>query len=239
MKIHIIQQDEWVEPGEIGSWIDRHGYEAALTRCWKYEKVPENADADLLVVLGGWQCPQTTPEECAYFDARAEKDLIRKYAESGKPVLGVCLGAQLVGEALGASYMHSPEREIGAVPVWLTEAGRKDPLFRDFPDRFPAAEWHNDMPGLTPESVVIAQSEGCPRQIVRYGTGVYGFQAHMEFTREIIEKGLADEGESLERSRRPEERFVQSAQDLLDFDYASMNTLFSRFLDALAEENGF
>lgn len=86
-------------------------------------------------------------------------------------MIGVCLGAQLVGEALGAAYSHSPEREIGPVKAALTEAGRADPFFASFPDVFLAGEWHNDMPGLTEDSVIIAESEGCPRQIVRYGMG--------------------------------------------------------------------
>lgn len=238
MRVHIIQQDEWVEPGEISAWIERHGYEASYTKCWKYEKVPETVDADFLVILGGWQSPQTTPEECDYYDAAAEKQLIQQYVDAGKLVLGVCLGAQLLGEALGAPYSHSPEREIGPVPVKLTEAGRKDPLFKDFPDTFLAGEWHNDMPGLTPESVIIAESEGCPRQIVRYQKGVYGFQTHMEFTHEIMEKGIEDAGEGLEKSRRPEDRFVQTIEELLAFDYAEMNALLSGFLDNLVKETG-
>lgn len=208
----------------------------SYTRCWKYEKVPENVEADLLVVLGGWQCPQTTLEECDYFDGKAQKRLIRRYADEGRMVLGVCLGAQLLGEALDAPYLHSPEREIGPVPVQLTEAGRKDPLFKDFPDTFLAGEWHNDMPGLTADSVILAQSEGCPRQIVRYGKGVYGFQTHMEFTHDIMEKGIRDAGEDILNVRRAQSRFVQSVEELLAFDYSEMNALLSRFLDALAEE---
>lgn len=236
MRVHIIQQDEWVEAGEIGAWIDRHKYEASYTRCWKYEKLPEDVDADFLVVLGGWQCPQTTLEECDYFDGAAQKKLIRDYVDAKKMVLGVCLGAQLVGEALGAPYLHSPEREIGPVPVRLTEEGKKDPLFKDFPDTFLAGEWHNDMPGLTPDSAVLAESEGCPRQIVRYAKSVYGFQTHMEFTHDIMKNGIRDAAEDLEKKHNEENRFVQSIDELLAFDYTEMNALLSRFLDALAEQ---
>ena len=75
----------------------------SLTNCWKYEEVPKAADADFLIVLGGYQCPATTKEECDYFDAGAEKQLIRKYDDAGKMVVGVCLGAQLVGGGNGSS----------------------------------------------------------------------------------------------------------------------------------------
>ncbi len=91
-----------------------------ITKCWEYEPIPKNVTADLLVVLGGGQCPAMTKMECGYFDAEQEKALIRSYVESDRMVVGVCLGAQLVGEAPGASYSHSPEPEIGPVEARLT-----------------------------------------------------------------------------------------------------------------------
>ena len=232
MKVHFIQQDSWVLPGEYLVWAVRHGYAVSISRCWEYESVPKSAEADMLVVLGGYQCPATTKEECGYFDAEAEKALIRRYVEAGRMVVGVCLGAQLVGEALGAPYAHSPEREIGPVKVRLTPERKKDPFFASFGDVFLAGEWHNDMPGLTEDSVIIAESDGCPRQIVRYGKYVYGFQTHMEFTHEIVKAGIEDAGGRLNCTGR----FVQTEEQLLGFDYSEMNALLSSFLDAMVEE---
>lgn len=232
MRVHFIQQDSWVLPGEYLSWAERHGYGVSITKCWEYEPVPERVDAELLIVLGGGQCPATTKEECDYFDAEREKALIRRCVEEGKMVIGVCLGAQLLGEALGARYAHSPEREIGAVEARLTEAGKADPFFATFGDTFPAGEWHNDMPGLTEDSVIIAESDGCPRQIVRYGRYVYGFQTHMEFTHGIVAAGIENAGGCLSGRGR----FVQTAEQLLEFDYAGMNALLSDFLNAMVRE---
>lgn len=234
MKVHFIQQDPWVMPGEYLSWAERHGYETGFTKCFLHEPVPETVDADMLVVLGGCQCPATTKAECDYFDADAEKALIRDCVERGRIVIGVCLGAQLVGEALGAAYSHSPEREVGPVEARLTEAGRNDPFFAGFPDPFLAGEWHNDMPGLTEDSAIIAESDGCPRQIVRYGKYVYGFQTHMEFTHDIIAAGIGEAGESLNNGGR----FVQGPEQLLAFDYTEMNAMLAGFLDAITEEYG-
>ena len=232
MKVHFIQQDSWVLPGEYLAWAERHGYDVTVTKCWEYETVPESAEADLLVVLGGCQCPATTKEECGYFDAEREKALIRSYVEAGKMVVGVCLGAQLLGEALGAPYAHSPEREIGPVKARLTPEGKNDPFFASFGDVFLAGEWHNDMPGLTEDCAIIAESDGCPRQIVRYGKYVYGFQTHMEFTHEIVAAGIEDAGGRLNCTGQ----FVQTEEQLLAFDYSEMNALLSSFLDAMVEE---
>ena len=232
MKIHFIQQDPWVEPGEYLAWAERHGHTVSCTRCWEYEEVPTEVEADLLVVLGGYQCPATTKEECDYFDAEAEKQLIRSCIQAGKAVIGVCLGAQLVGEAVGAPYEHSPEKEIGAVSAWLTEEGKADPFLKHFPEEFEAGEWHNDMPGLNKDAVILARSEGCPRQIVRYGRFVYAFQTHMEFTHDIIAAGLEDIGGEM----KEQGIFVQSTEELLAYDYTEMNRLLSSFLDEMMQE---
>ncbi|MBD5444855.1 MAG: hypothetical protein HDR29_04810 [Lachnospiraceae bacterium] len=231
MKIHIIQHDSWVEPGEYIVWADRNGYEVSYTKCWKYESFPKNADADVLIILGGLQCPATTLDECDYFDATAEKQFINMYINAGKVVIGVCLGAQLIGEALGAEYEHSPEREIGPVYARLTADGREDPFLKHMPDSFYAGEWHNDMPGLTCDAKVLAESDGCSRQIVRYGKYVYGLQTHMEFTHDIIVKGIQNSEDSLIKSEA--ERFVQTKEELLSFDYSEMNEQLSVFLDSI------
>ena len=114
----------------------------------------------------------------------------------------------------------------------LTDTGENDPFLKSFPSVFDAGEWHNDMPGLKEGAEILAGSDGCPRQIVRYGKYVYAFQTHMEFTHEIIEAGIRDVGGKL----RAEGRFVQTVDELLAYDYAEMNRLLSTFLDAIEHD---
>ena len=113
-----------------------------------------------------------------------------------------------------------------------TDTGKADPFFAGFSDIFDAGEWHNDMPGLNDESVILAESTGCPRQIVRYGKFAYGFQTHMEFTHDIIVAGLKDVGGEINLGGR----FIQKAAELLAYDYTDMNHMLSTFLDAMMEE---
>jgi len=101
---------------------------------------------------------------------------------AGTAIVGVCLGAQVVGEALGAPAEPSPHPEVGAFPVTLTADGRKHPFLAGVEPTFLAGHWHRDMPGLTAAAVVLATSAGCPRQIVAYGRHVYGLQLHLELT---------------------------------------------------------
>ena len=230
--IHFIQHEEHIGPGAYLVWAERNGWEASTTRCWAGDRPPASGPLpDLLVVLGGPQNPATTKQRCPYFDAAAEREFIRRCVDAGRAVIGVCLGAQLLGEALGAAYAPSPEPEIGPVRITLTEAGRADPFLKSLPDTFPGGEWHNDMPGLTATSTVLAASEGCPRQIVRYGRFVYGLQTHMEFTHEIVAGLLARLSPALRR-RGP---FIQSDEELLAYDYTEMNARLWSFLDALTE----
>jgi GMP synthase (glutamine-hydrolysing) len=146
-------------------------------------------------------------------------------------VLGVCLGAQFISQALGAGFERSPHREIGVFPVALTDEGKRDPLLHDFPDIFDVAHWHGDMPGLTPESKVLAASQGCPRQIVRYAPTVYGFQCHFEFTVEAVDDMIANSRRELEQFKG--QRFVESPAQLRAHEYGPMNELLFCFLNRL------
>lgn len=196
------------------------------------DPLPEElGGTDLLIIMGGPQSPATTREECPWFDAQAEKALISRAIEAGKTVIGVCLGSQLIGEALGAAFCHSPEKEIGKFPVRLTDAGKANPLFEGFGSVLNVGHWHNDMPGLTPQAKVLAYSEGCPRQIVQYSERVYGFQCHMELTPEVVE--LLIEHSQNDLLRAGEFRFVETAEKLRSHDYREMNQVLFSFLDKL------
>jgi GMP synthase (glutamine-hydrolysing) len=117
--------------------------------------------------------------------------LIQSAIKKDVYVFGFCLGAQLVGAAYGATTERSPNKEIGVYPVTFTEDGCKDPLLEGLPQPLPVIHWHNDMPGLTAESTLLAYSDGCPRQMVRYAPTVYGFQCHLEIAIEGIRKLIA------------------------------------------------
>lgn len=230
MKLHMVQHESFEAPAAIEEWARRRGHAVSYSKVYRGDKLPSSVDDfDFLVVMGGPQCPATTPQECPHYNAKAEMELIRKAVDGGKYVLGVCLGAQLIGEALGAPFDHSPSREIGVYEVTLTGAGEVDPIFSTFPKKFMVGHWHGDMPGLTRDSQVLAYSEGCPRQIVRYTPRVYGFQCHFEFTPAAIEGMIEACSEELENYKSWP--FIEDAETLRSHDYSEMNSYLYRFLD--------
>lgn len=233
MKIRIIQHEEWLDGGEYNIWANKNNHELLWSKVFNFEEVPNEIDADMLLVLGGPQSPDTSREVYPYYDNQKEKELIRKYVSSNKIVIGSCLGAQLLGSALGAKHLHSPFLEVGYVKGRFTKEGREDPFFKDFPDELNIGSWHEDMPGLTKDAVLIMSSDGCPHQIIRYAKYVYGFQTHMEFTHESILNGIKVNKEVIEKLKGP---YIKTMEELVNFDTSEMNQCLGTFLDRIVKD---
>ncbi|WP_025111581.1 glutamine amidotransferase [Pseudomonas sp. H1h] len=235
MNVHFVVHEAFELPGAYETWVLQRGYEASYSHVHAFDALPESVESiDLLVVLGGPQSPATTLEDCPHFDAAAECGLIAKAIKANKAVVGVCLGAQLVGEALGAAHGHSPEKEIGKFAIRLTEAGKGNAKVAHFGDVLEVGHWHNDMPGLTADAKILAASEGCPRQIVEYSDLVYGFQCHMEFTADAVESLIGASGDELAAATG--RRFVQQPAALRTNVYEEMNLKLFEFLDQLVAQ---
>ncbi len=223
--------ESFESPAAIQLWAERKGFDIGYTKLYEGNIFPSECNFDFLVIMGGPQSPATTIEECQYFDSQKEISFVKKAIEQKKILLGVCLGAQFIGEALGAHFEHSPNREIGVFPITLTEEGKKDFIFSSFPEKMMVGHWHGDMPGLTPESKILATSEGCPRQIVRYAPKIYGFQCHFEFTPEAIEGMIVNNSHELEEYK--DLPYIETAEQLKKNDFSEMNTFLFNFLDKI------
>lgn len=232
MRVHFIVHESFEAPGAYETWARNRGHNVTFSRVYAGDALPADAEnIDFLIVMGGPQDPATTRDQCPHFDAKAEQALIYSAVNLGKVVIGICLGAQLIGEALGAPFEHSPEKEIGNFPITLTKDASHDEMFADFAQTLEVGHWHNDMPGLTPEAKIIAYSEGCPRQIVAYTERVFGFQCHMELTPEMTEQLISHSEDVL--AQAADYRFVNTPAELRAQDYREMNQLLFGFLNKL------
>jgi len=229
MNVHFIVHELFEAPAALEEWARSRGCDVSFSRLHLHERLPNPERIDLLIVMGGPQSPSTTRDECPHFDAAGEVELIRAVLSRGASVLGVCLGAQLLGEAFGARTLHSPHREIGVFPITLTADGRTDPHLTGFPAEFPCGHWHGDMPGLSEGAVVLATSAGCPRQIVRFSPRAYAFQCHFEFTPPAIEVMI--EHSAAEFSQYRGLAYIQSESQLRSHDYFSINAKLFFFMD--------
>ncbi|MGA2410544.1 MAG: type 1 glutamine amidotransferase, partial [Candidatus Binataceae bacterium] len=155
--------------------------------------------------------------------------LIESALAAGKPVLGLCLGSQLLAAALGAEVRRAAHREIGWYPVRLDDAAASDRLFRDLPREFVAAHWHSDTFALPAGATTLASSELTEIQAFRHGTNAYGIQFHAEMTRPILEALVTEFGEGLKRVGIDGSAIVAKADDHLPELNRVGTTIFSRW----------
>ena len=137
-------------------------------------------DPAALVVLGG-------PMSANDAELAPELDFIRRALARHIPMLGICLGSQLIAKALGAPVYRNPALEIGWHPVHLTESAHTDPVFGGLESPTTFFHWHGETFDLPQDSVWLAKSALCRHQAYRYRHNVYGIQFHPEITPEMIE----------------------------------------------------
>jgi GMP synthase-like glutamine amidotransferase len=167
--------------GRIEPELLSHGIEFDYADLYASEPPASPADYDGLIFLGG---PMSVNDDLAFL--RREEDYIRKAIDRGIPILGVCLGAQLVAHALGAQVRRNGVKEIGWYEVLLTPAGRDDPVFAAFRESETVFHWHGETFDLPPGAELLASSDRCRNQAFRIGKTLYGIQFHLEVTPAMI-----------------------------------------------------
>ena len=214
-------------PGTIEPWARKRGHSFALVRVNEGEPLPHTRELDWLVVMGG---PMGASDETAFPWLAAEKRLIRDAISRGRLVLGICLGAQLVANALGGSVYAGESREIGWHEVRATRAAASSRFFAGFPAIFPAFHWHGDTFEIPAGAMRTAESAAYPNQAFEYGSAVVALQFHLEATPRSVARLVDACGHELDGSKH-----VQSAAEILNpgAPFATTSALLEAVLEAM------
>jgi len=229
MNIHYLQHVAFEGPGSIATWARRAGHRLTATRFCDGEPLPAVEEIDWVVVMGG---PMSVHDEHAYPWLHQEKRFIDSAIGAAKVVLGICLGAQLIAEVLGARVYPNRVKEIGWFPVERMPQAAATRVGAVVPAHFDAFHWHGETFDVPADAVHLARSAACAHQAFVYRERVVALQFHLETTRAGVEQ-LSTHC-AAEILPGP---FVQPAAAMLADAgrFTAINQQMARLLDRLAE----
>jgi len=191
-RVLVLQHEAFEGPGTLGEALS--GCELRVVCTFAGDPVPARLAEDGLVVLGGGM---GVYEADRHPHLREEMSLLQDAVRSGRPVLGICLGSQLLAAALGAQVAKAPRKEIGWFEVDLLPGAADDALFAGAPESFAAFHWHGDAFALPAGAVPLAATAMTPLQAFRAGPRAWGIQFHLETDRQVLEAMLTSGAEEL------------------------------------------
>ena len=171
--------------GTLAEWLPHAGVELDVVEPWNGDALPDRVTSDALIVMGG---PQQAYDDTSAAWLRQTKELLRAATKGGLPVLGICLGGQLLAEAMGGRVAPGADGpELGARLISKRDAAGNDPIFSDIPLSPVVVQWHWDaITELPPGALLLAASPRYPYQAFRVGAKAYGLQFHIETPPEMV-----------------------------------------------------
>ncbi len=228
MKLHWFQHVPFEGLGTIETWAAEHGHTVACTRLFAGDPVPGLNGFEMLVVMGG---PMGVYDDDEYPWLVTEKEILRAAIDDGKTVLGICLGAQLIADVLGAVVTRGEHREIGWLPISRSPAAAAAPIAAALPESIEAFHWHGDMFTPPPGAVPLFASEGCPNQAFLARDRVLALQFHLETTPASARALIEHCGDEL-----TDGPYIQPAEEILGRPerFARINRVMAAVLDYLS-----
>ena len=227
MNIHYFQHVPHEGLGIIGNWADRPGNKVTATKFYEDHRLPFIDLFDMLIILGG---PMGARDETKFPWMTAEKKMIEAAIKKDKVVLGICLGAQIIADVLGAKVYPNAEKEIGWFPIEFLQAG-KERYFQQVENTVDVFHWHGDTFELPSGAKQLARSRACEQQAYSFGNSVLGLQFHLEASKSLV-KGFLDAG----MDELKPAKYVQSYQEILQApaqNYERTNSVLLRILEQM------
>jgi len=230
MRAHYFQHVPFEGLGSIEPWLIKHSFEITSTRFYEAAELPEIKEIDLIIVMGG---PMSVNDEDKFPWLVAEKQFIGDAIAKNKPVLGICLGAQLIASSLGARVYQNPEKEIGWFPVHGIPLSDKSVFC--FPPSVEVFHWHGETFDLPAGAIRLAKSDACVNQAFQYGESVIGLQFHLETTLKAAQEIVSHCRDELlpAKNIQPEAAILSAKSER----YKSINNLMDNILNFLLRKN--
>ena len=178
-RIHFIQHVAFEAPGLILSWAQKNKYTYSTSILSDGDSLPKPTDFDLLVIMGG---PMSANDDEEFIWLKAEKKLVADCLELKKPIVGICLGAQIIANVIGSKVYRAKEKEIGWWPIEASSEIALSKLMPHLPDELTVFHWHGETFDLPPGARLLASTKTCPNQAFEFNDHVLGLQFHMEVT---------------------------------------------------------
>lgn len=227
-RVLVLQHAESENLGTIEGALRAAGVAFDYVRAFEGQAVPDNLDGSSgLIIMGG---PMGVYETDRFPFLLQEMKLIESFLKVGRPILGVCLGSQLLAAVLGATVGKGRQKEIGWHPIELSPASRQDPLWSDQPSRFVAYHWHGDIFDLPRQAVTLARSEITPVQSYRFGDRAYGILFHLEVTLPQIRQMLDEFAAEIAQENLNPAAILEQAESLLPPLQEIGATIFGRWI---------
>lgn len=205
MRVQIFQHVPYEGIGCMESWLNNEGAKINHTKCYEnFDPISTN-EIDLAIIMGG---PMSVHDEKVYSYLKEEKAYIRNLINNRTPVLGICLGAQLIAEALGSKIYNNQDKEIGWFPIKFTNS--KDGGF-ELPETLTVLHWHGETFDLPEGAIHIAESEGCKNQAFQIGSNVIALQFHLEMTPQSVDEIIQNDSDDLGTGK-----YIQSGDEIRD-----------------------
>jgi len=181
----LIAQHAKEEPaGTLGQFLEQSKREVKIINLYKKDRFPDGlSDVEAVIAMGG---PMNVYEEDRFPFLKAEDSFLKKVMNENIPILGICLGAQLLAKAAGAKVKRAPRAEMGWARVRLTKEGEKDQLCQGLDETLEVFQWHEDSFEIPKGAVRLAENDLCPNQAFRYRNNCYGLQFHVEIDAVLI-----------------------------------------------------
>ncbi len=202
LNIHYFQHVEYENLGCIEEWANDMGHKITYTKFFKADPLPQINNLDWLIILGG---PMNIYEENKYSWLIKEKEYIKQAIEANKTIIGICLGAQLIANALGVKVFPNKEKEIGFLPITMTREAEEDVVFKLIPKELDVFHWHTDTFDLPKGAKHLAYSKITKNQAFIYNEKIIGLQFHFEMQKNNIKDLINNNRNDLIRSN-----YVQS-----------------------------